>query len=89
MLSSLCGRQEEMANHCATRQTTDTIAGGTAGAVRAERAGIRVGGRSHSIKAAQRARQLSKLIARGKFSGNDLALAKAVIQDLMNSLAGR
>jgi len=70
-------------------RAADTVPGGTAGAVRAERTGISVGGKIHGIKAAQRARQLAKLIARGKFSGNDLALAKAIVQDLMNSLTGK
>ena len=70
-------------------QATDTLPGGTAGAVRAERAGIRVGGKIHLTKAEERARQLTKMIARGKFSGTDLALAKAIVQDLLSSLAGK
>jgi RHS repeat-associated protein len=70
-------------------KATDTVPGGTAGAVRAERTGIKVGGKIHWTKAAERARQLGKLIASGKLSGNDLALAKAIVRDLTNSLAGK
>ncbi|MGB7283742.1 MAG: RHS repeat-associated core domain-containing protein [Candidatus Acidiferrum sp.] len=70
-------------------QTTDKFPGGTAGAVRAERAGIKVGGKIHTLKAAERASQLRKLIARGGLSPKDVALAKAIVQDLTNALTGK
>jgi len=65
-------------------------AGGTAGAVRKELAeGVEVGGKTHTIKALERAAQLEKGIANGKFSGKDLQLAKAIVQDLRNAVAGK
>ena len=70
-------------------QPGDTILGGTAGAVRAERTGASVSGKIHTTKAAQRARQLQKAIARGEFSGKDLALAKALVIDLGKALMGK
>lgn len=70
-------------------QATDRLPGGTAGAVRAERSGVKVGGKIHLTKAQQRARQLTKMIASGKFSGRDLALARAIVQDLLNAVAGK
>jgi len=48
-----------------------------------------VGGKFHSIKADQRFRQLVKGIKKGKFSGNDLTLAKALAVDLAKALAGK
>ena len=69
---------------------TDTVLGGTAGAVRKELAtGAQVGGKTHTIKAVERAAQLEKGIASGKFSGRDLELAKAIAQDLRNAVAGK
>jgi hypothetical protein len=59
----------------------DKIPGGTAGAVRTEG--------THLIKAAERARQLQKAIALGKFTGKDLTLAKALVIDLANALMGK
>ncbi|HTQ59521.1 MAG TPA: RHS repeat-associated core domain-containing protein [Candidatus Solibacter sp.] len=70
-------------------QDTDSLPGGTAGAVRAERTGIRVGGKIHTLKAGERANQLRKLVARGNLSSKDVALAKALIQDLTNALTGK
>lgn len=68
----------------------DKIPGGTAGAVRHElKTGEAVGGKLHSIKAAERASQLQKLANTGTLSANDYAVAKALIQDLRNALAGR
>ena len=69
---------------------TDTVLGGTAGAVRQELAtGAEVGGKTHTIKATERAAQLEKGIASGKFSGRDLGLARAIAQDLRNAVAGK
>jgi RHS repeat-associated protein len=71
-------------------KTTDTVPGGTAGAVRQEiETGEAVGGKFHSIKAAERARQLEKLINAGTLSTTDTTLAKAILQDLWNALAGK
>jgi len=70
-------------------QTSDKLLGGTGGAVRAERSGITVGGRVHTIKAGERIAQLRKGIARGRFSGRDLALAKAIVRDLTGALTGK
>jgi len=69
---------------------SDQFPGGTAGAVRKELAeGVEVGGTTHTIKALERAAQLEKGIANGKFSGKDLQLAKAIVQDLRNAVAGK
>lgn len=32
---------------------------------------------------------VGRAIARGQFSGNDLALAKAIVQDIVNALLGK
>jgi hypothetical protein len=70
-------------------QIGDQLPGGTAGAVRAERTGIKVGGKVHLTKAGERARQLTKMIAKGQLSGRDLALARAIVIDLMNAVTGK
>ncbi|MGH9683724.1 MAG: hypothetical protein ACRD4S_08960 [Candidatus Acidiferrales bacterium] len=50
--------------------------------------GEAVGGKLHSIKAANTARQLEKLVNTGTLSTKDTTLAKALIQDLRNARAG-
>ena len=68
---------------------TDAVLGGTAGAVRQEVAsGAEVGGKLHTQKALERAAQLEKGIASGKFSGRDEQLARTIAQDLRNAVAG-
>jgi len=69
-------------------KTKDTVPGGTAGAVRQEvKTGQAVGGKLHSIKAAERAGQLEKLINTGTLSTKDTTLATAIMQDLRDALA--
>ncbi len=69
---------------------TDSVPGGTAGAVRQELAtGGEVGGKTHTIKALERATQLEKGINSGKSTGKDLQTAKAIVQDLRNAVAGK
>jgi hypothetical protein len=70
-------------------QPSDKIPGGTAGAVRAERTVGRVGGRTHTTKAIERAAQLRSEIGKGTFRGSDLALAGAIFRDLTEAVAGR
>jgi RHS repeat-associated protein len=71
-------------------RTTDKLPGGTAGAVRQElETGEAVGDAFHSIKAAERAAQLEKLVNTGTLSTNDTNLARAIVQDLRNALAGK
>jgi len=71
-------------------KTTDKVPGGTAGAVRQElESGEAVGEKFHSIKAAERARQLEKLVNTGTLSAKDTSLATAIMQDLRNALAGK
>jgi RHS repeat-associated protein len=65
----------------------DTILGGTAGAAGQELAtGINVGGKSHFVKAVQMARRLEKGIQSGKWSGRDLDVARAVMNNLRDAV---
>jgi RHS repeat-associated protein len=71
-------------------RSSDTVLGGTAGAIRQEiKNGIAVGGKMHFTKGVQRALQLEKSIAGAKFSGSDLDLARAILQDLRNAMSGK
>jgi hypothetical protein len=68
-------------------QTTDRLPGGTAGAVRYERlTGEMLSPSGHSIKAAQRITQLTKLLQQGQLSAEDRAVAEQLIRDLDNAL---
>ena len=70
-------------------KTTDTVEGGTAGAIRQElRTGEQVGGTFHSIKGTERARQLEKLINSGKLNTRETGIAQRLLTDLRRALAG-
>ena len=76
------GQEEENAQRCER-------VGHPPGAVRQElETGASVGGKFHSIKAAGRANELNKLINSGRLSTKDTNLARAIMQDLRNALAG-
>jgi RHS repeat-associated protein len=71
-------------------KTTDTVEGGTAGAIQQElRTGQPVGGRFHSIKGTERARQLEKLISSDKLGAKEMSIAQRLLTDLRNALAGK
>jgi len=60
------------------------------GAVREEiKTGLPTKGHWHAEKAANECRHLYREIQVGKFSGKDLALAKALVIDLSNALMGK
>jgi hypothetical protein len=68
----------------------DNVRGGTAGAIRHERAtGRLVGGTTHTTKGMQRARQLERILQQENLSPSDRRVAEAVLRDLRNALAGR
>ena len=63
--------------------------GGTADALRYEiRTGKLVGGKSHYLKAKERARSLAKLANSGALSTSDKKLAQDLIDDLNDALKG-
>jgi hypothetical protein len=72
-------------------QPSDKVAGGTAGAVRFEDAtGIRLSKAMHHQDAANTARQPSSFLSDNPgLTTYDQNLAKHLIQDLLNSLAGK
>ena len=66
---------------------TDTVLGGTAGAVRHEHAtGKPVGGRWHDRKAIERIRQLRKIGRRTNLSSSDRATLEEIVEDLQDAL---
>lgn len=70
-------------------QSTDKIPGGTAGAIRHEmRTGEKVGGKTHTIKGQDRARQLDKILSQEKLNDSDRALAEQIRKDLRDALNG-
>lgn len=63
--------------------------GGTADALRAElKTGKPVGGKSHYLKAKERAVSLQKLIKHGNLNAKDAKIAKSILTDLENALKG-
>jgi hypothetical protein len=70
-------------------QTTDQLPGGTAGAVRWERAtGELLSKAGHSIKAEQVINGLNSLLATGSLSPHDAEVARALVDDLKSALGG-
>jgi hypothetical protein len=72
-------------------QDTDTIEGGTAGAVRQELStGQQVAGHWHSQDAADTIKQLNNFLKKNPgLSSYDQNLVKALIEDLSNALSGK
>jgi len=72
-------------------QNTDTIPGGTAGAVRQELAtGQQVAGHWHSQDAADTLNQLTNFLKKNQgLSSYDQNLVKSLMQDLIDALAGK
>jgi RHS repeat-associated protein len=68
-------------------RASDTVKGGTAGAVRDQLGrGMLVGGKDHIVKALERSRQLDNLLAAGGLSQRDRRIAQALATDLRNAL---
>ena len=66
---------------------SETIPGGTAGAVRHEvRTGELVGGKSHIRKAIERRRQLQHILQRENLSPQDCSTAEQLFNDLRDAL---
>jgi RHS repeat-associated protein len=69
---------------------SDTIPGGTAGAIRNELlTDIPTGGRFHKIKGEQTINRLRNIISQENLSRSDLDIANQLIQDLTDALNGR
>lgn len=69
---------------------SDKIPGGTAGAIRSEKAtGGLVGGKSHVIKGEQSIRRLERIIKQEPLNSSDRRIAEEVIRDLRDALAGK
>jgi hypothetical protein len=68
-------------------QSSDKLLGGTAGAVSAElQLGIRVGGRTHIMKAQERIRNLRRILRQEPLSNADRATANQLLRDLQSAL---
>jgi hypothetical protein len=66
---------------------SETMPGGTAGAVRHEvRTGVLVGGKSHIRKAIERRRQLQHILQREHLSPQDRSTAEQLFNDLRDAL---
>ena len=69
---------------------SDTIPGGTAGAIREElRTGSKIGGKSHRIKGQERVRQVQKILMEEDLSTADRSTAVVILQDLQDALRGK
>ena len=68
----------------------DELPGGTAGALRYERStGKLLSPAGHGIKAAERMRQLTRVLNSGRLSPHDAEVARTLIQNLSQALAGK